>query len=416
MGVVVREAKWYRDKQQLQEALDRYGSWQNVSEATKVAVTTLKSSAAALGVKASRSEVPGVKNNGDEAEIVLPPGVDLGDVGAMMKRHGLDPNEWDVRSVTLNKWDAFVDGCVTEMRQVKAFLHRVPRLSLLSPAVEVRERKPTVVKPSVGPDLWVFTSCWQAPYHDEGFHRAFCAWLSVNKPKHGVDLGDLLDLPTVSKHRDNPAYFAGVQECVNTGYRLLAERHDACRSTRWRLLEGNHDERLRSELLSRAERMYGIRPAVLPGDEPEEQVLSLRRLLHLDKLGVEFVQTPNGGNYEHAEIEVSENLVARHGWITGPNAGARTVEKVGRSVIVGHTHMQGVQLVPTYYRGRLETRLGVEVGCGCEVKPDGLGYAAQPRWVQGFATASVWPDGEFTVDLARYENGVIRWREQAIAA
>jgi len=49
-------------------------------------------------------------------------------------------------------------------------------------------------------------------------------------------------------------------------------------------------------------------------------------------------------------------------------------------------------------------------------RPDGLGYAAQPRWVQGFATASVWKDGSFTVDLARYEDGVVRWREQAVAA
>jgi len=75
-----------------------------------------------------------------------------------------------------------------------------------------------------------------------------------------------------------------------------------------------------------------------------------------------------------------------------------------------------VQPVPKYHRGKLETLVGVEVGCGCEVKPDGLGYAAQPRWVQGFATANVWKDGSFTVDLARFDDGVLRWRDQSIAA
>lgn len=408
--------KWYADKQQLQSALDRHGSWEAVARATGVAATTLKSAASRAGITASKADAPGVVVNSDDAIITLPPGVELGELRDMISHHGLNPDEWLVTNVSLNKWDGQTADGIETFRQVKASLRKLPRMVALFPAGDVRERKPVTIKRTKRPELWVFTSCWQAPYHDEAFHRAFCGWLAENKPDHGVDLGDLMDLPTVSKHRDNPAYFASVQECVNTGFRLLSERHDASPSTRWRLLEGNHDERLRTELLSRSERMYGIRPATLPGDPPLDQVLSLRRLLHLDRLGVEFIATPDGGNYEHAEVQVAETLVARHGWITGPNAAARTVEKVGRSVIVGHTHMQGIQPVPRYYRGQLETLIGVEVGCGCEVKPDGLGYAAQPRWVQGFATASVWPDGEFTIDLARFENGVLRWRDLRVAA
>lgn len=414
----MRSPEWYDDPVVLAERRAVYGSWEKLSRATGVPATTLKSAASRLNVEAfrSREERPGARVDGDTAEVALPPGVELGDLDEMMRHHGLSPDEWTVERVMLNRWDAQQDGEIIQMRQVKVSLRRRLKLAILLPAGDVKQRKPAVVKRTRKPELWVFTSCWQAPYHDEGFHRAFCGWLAENKPEHGVDLGDLMDLPTVSKHRDNPAYFAGVQECVDAGFRLLAERVDASPSTRWRLLEGNHDERLRTELLSRAERMYGVRPAVLPGEAPEEQVLSLRRLLHLDRLNIEFVNTPLGGNYEHAEVEVSEGLVARHGWLTGPNAGARTVDKVGRSVIVGHTHMQGVQLVSRYHRGKLETLVGVEVGCGCVVKPDGLGYAAQPRWVQGFATASVWPDGSFTVDLARFEDGLLRWREQEIAA
>lgn len=417
------EVKWYReeDGKQLAEALLQYGSFAEVAKATRVPVTTLKSAARDFGIvsyghKGGRENKPGFAVSGDSAEVVLPPGVKLGDVREMIVGHGLDPDEWDVTNVVVNQWDSIVDGEVTPMRQLKVFLRRRVTLAQLFPAKPLPViRFPKVEKPKRDGELWVFTSCWQAPYHDEAFHKAFCKWLNVNRPDHGVDLGDLMDLPTVSKHRDNPAYFASVQTCVDTAYRLLHERREASPGTEWSLLEGNHDERLRTELLLRAERMYGVRPAQV-GETPEREVLSMRSLLHLDALNINLVSTPNGGNYEHAEVRVSEQLVARHGWLTGPNAGARTVEKVGTSVIVGHTHMQGVQIVPRWYRGRLDTMIGVEVGCGCRVDADGLGYAAQPRWVQGFATAWVWENGEFTVDLARFEDGHIRWGAQRIAA
>lgn len=412
--------KWWLDPARLAEGLAEHKTFVALSIATGVNVSTLKTAAKrpeAFGfVKGRGLEKPAVLVDNDSASIVLPPNVDLGDIREMILHHKLDPDEWTVRDVTLNKWDAFVDGEVTPMRQVKVFLKRVVLWSQLFPAVDPKPLVFPASKPRKdGPQLWVFTSCWQAPYHDEKFHKAFCRWLNEVKPDHGVDMGDLLDLPSVSKHRDNPAYFASVQECINAGYRLLHDRRSACPDTKWRLLEGNHDERLRSELLSRAERMYGVRPGVLPGELPEDEVLSLRKLLHLERLDVEFINTPNGGNYEHSQVKVSDSLVARHGWLTGPNAGSRTVEKIGLSVIVGHTHMQGIQIVPRYEKGVLETLIGVEVGCGCEVKPDGLGYAAQPRWVQGFATACVWPNGEFTIDLARFKDGVIRWRNMEIS-
>jgi hypothetical protein len=42
----------------------------------------------------------------------------------------------------------------------------------------------------------------------------------------------------------------------------------------------------------------------------------------------------------------------------------------------------------------------------------GLGYAVAPDWMNGFATAHVWPDGTFKIELATYVNGVLYYGDK----
>jgi hypothetical protein len=42
----------------------------------------------------------------------------------------------------------------------------------------------------------------------------------------------------------------------------------------------------------------------------------------------------------------------------------------------------------------------------------GGGFAMNPNWQQGFVTATVWPDGEFTYDLARFDGTSLFWRDR----
>ena len=41
-----------------------------------------------------------------------------------------------------------------------------------------------------------------------------------------------------------------------------------------------------------------------------------------------------------------------------------------------------------------------------------LGYTVAPDWQQGFATATIYPDGTFKLDLATYVNNTLYWRDQ----
>ncbi|CAB4183435.1 hypothetical protein UFOVP1084_63, partial [uncultured Caudovirales phage] len=112
---------------------------------------------------------------------------------------------------------------------------------------------------------------------------------------------------------------------------------------------------------------------------------------------------PNGG-YQHAQMNINSKLVVRHGWLTGANAPAKSLQGVDFSLIVGHTHKQSItkRLIHDH-EGRVREQVAVETGCLCRLE-GGLGYAVDPNWAQGFAVATTWEDGGFNVELATIKN------------
>lgn len=399
---------WYDDASELQRRVVEAGSFAQCSRQTGVPTTTLKSAwndRHKLPPLATftMGDKPGVKVNGDEAEITSARGEQI-DADSLMARHGFSPDDWWVRDAVVNEWTM---GDTTN-QQVKLMLRRKVPLELLTPASDVRPIRAPQKPDRSKPQLVVFVGDEQEPYSDPDLKAAFLRWLMFNKPDQGVHLGDLLDFPTISRHRDNPAYAATPQECLNAGYATLRAYREASPTTAWKLLRGNHDDRLRGEQLARAERIYGLRPADID-TEKFEQALSLRNLLHLDALGIEY--HGDDGQYEHTEIEVAPNLVARHGWITGQNSAEKTLRKVGCDVVVGHTHRQQITWLTETRRGETLVTQAVEAGCMCRID-GGLGYTVSPQWQNGFATAVVWPDGSHVIELATFVDGVLRWRDQ----
>lgn len=353
---------------------------------------------------------------GDTATVYVDP-VDLGDIEGLLRSRNLDPDEWVVTSATLNEWDGPVAGGGTQvLRQLKVTLKRAPRLILAAPAVHVPPVRPRPgtrrSRRADQPRVTVVEGDHQAPYHDPDLDVAACKLIADVGPAEHVLLGDTMDLPTISKHADHPAAQAKVQECIQAGYELVRRRRDAHPDARCRKLKGNHDWRLESELLVRAERLYGIKPADT-GDGPEVDALSLRRLLHLDALGVELVEDPRG--WEHAEVELvpgPQGLVVRHGWLTGENSAKRSVHKRGRSMIVGHGHAR-------------EHWFGWDPSAECERQAVMAGtmslardhrfphFAVADLWLQGLVVVTVWPDGEFQVEHARWDGKRLRWRDRS---
>lgn len=367
-------------------------------------------------------EPAGLRVTEDEAVIIEPPTMrpKLGDIGKLIRDRGLDPEEWVVVSTTLNEWDGMTgkqrNNELVRLKQWKVTLRRAPHLILASPAVHVPRIK--TVAPRLYPDLpemIVVEGDHQAPYHDPALHEASLGFLRELSRKHSltehVFLGDTGDFPTISRHADHPAATAGVNDVIQSCYDLLRDKREAAPQARARKLKGNHDWRVESELLLRAERMYGIKPADTKNG-PELPALSLRRLLHLDALGIELVEDPRG--WEHGEIELvpgTGGLVVRHGWLTGANTAKRSLEKRGRSLIVGHTHSREHLYLWDPSSG-IERQAAVAGTMSLTRDKRFPHYAVCDDWLPGFVVVSRWPDATFAIEHVRWDGHTLSWRDK----
>lgn len=375
--------------------------------------------------QAPRGERPrlSTEKKGDEvrAEVVGKASPELSTPEDVMRERGLDPDDWDIVSVKVNEWDSMTsdkasgDNRVVKMRQLTVNLvRRKPEPPFLRAA---RPDGPTYRRPlprfgDADTRKVVFTGDQQAPFHDETLHELFCQWLEHNQPGEGVLIGDTVDFPDISRHRYNPERSATVQQCVDTGYRLLKDYRESSSDTYWMVLPGNHDERLRNTLIDWSVELYGVTRARVESDEQEPPVLGVEHLLRLDELGIDYVD-PNG-QYDQAQVNLSPYLAARHGWLAVKGSGAsalKTLEHLGYSIVVGHTHRQSIVHQTKHdINGSTTTLVGCETGCMCNL--DGLGYSVAPDWQNGFATATIWPDGVFKIDLATYFDGTLAYQDQ----
>lgn len=336
----------------------------------------------------------------DDAEVTVET-EHLGDLEGLVKSKGLDPDEWYVTA--LKVWETYHGD-----KRTTVLLRRRIAIAVISPATHVPAlARPVPVKPPKGkPELIVIEGDHQAPYHDPGLDACATEFVREMQPVEHVFLGDGMDFPTISRHPDHPAATASPQECVDAYYHILRRRADAAPNAIRKKLKGNHDWRLEQEILTRSERLAGLKPA---GEAVD--ALSVRRLLQLDALGVELVEDLRG--WQHAEVELvpgGNGLVVRHGFVTGANTGGRTLQKLGRSMIVGHDHGKEHHWRLTYPKRRLQQ--GVVAGTmsrNDEVFPH---FATNPNWHQGFVTVERWPDGSFVIEHAIYHNGELFWRDR----
>ena len=325
------------------------------------------------------------------------------DPDVLMRELGIPEDKWDVSGATvLRKGD-------DPNYQLTMRLRRKQGSTFITPAVHVPPvKKATRAKFGKGePRLVAIAADQQAPYHDPVAHELFLKWLEEFKPDEVVLAGDTIDLPDLSRHPSNPEWHVPAQECIDVGYRLLRDMVEAAPAAEFHKLLGNHDDRIRLLLIAKAAKLYGLTPAVTPEEPVQDHAMSVRRLLHLDALGINLIQPD--GNYTHAQHWIAPKLAVRHGWLTGQGTAEKSLKNIDYSMIVFHTHAQTMFQKTTHtHDGRLARQIGVEGGAMCKVK-GGIGYAVDPGWQQGFVTAWVWPDGRFQVDFARVEDDELFW-------
>lgn len=258
----------------------------------------------------------------------------------------------------------------------------------------------------------------QVPHNDLCMEDCLLQLVAELQPDILIDLGDQGDNPTISSYLKNPKWNAELNECIQATTELNYYRRRACESMEMIVLASNHDtERVKNYVLSKAPDLYGVQRGMFHGEEDPEKVLTWGYLTKMDLLNIKLIGE-DGDSYQHANHIISQGapdvpgLAVEHGSVTGKSAMLKAVENTNYSMFFGHTHHAGME-TKTVYDTDGEPHFIYSFNTGTMAKLKGsLGFAKRAQWVNTFCTYQLWPDGRFTVDFAKYENGELFWRDK----
>jgi predicted phosphodiesterase len=201
-----------------------------------------------------------------------------------------------------------------------------------------------------------------APYHDEEAYSVAMAFQRVFQPHHTWLLGDFLDFYQLSRFDKNPRRALELQQDIDAARVLMARVREATPNGRITLVKGNHEDRLRRYLWTKAAELSGLRALDVP------------TLLGLKDLNVEYV--------ESGQVRVAD-LIIKHGTLVRARSGYTAtgeLDKAGLSGVSGHTHRLG----QVCRRTEAGSTTWIEAGCLCDINPEYLmGNTAD--WQHGLA-------------------------------
>ncbi len=235
------------------------------------------------------------------------------------------------------------------------------------------------------------------PFHDR---RVLDLALQISEAEQ-VDsvefIGDWLDMSEFStKFTPEPEFYWTTMPALLEAAWWLGQFHFVPTK---RLLEGNHERRIRDWTNQYARAAYALRPV----DELELPAsLSIERLIPMEKLGVEYkVGYPANGYWLNANVFMEHGDVVRSA--AGATAGA-VINKSTYTTVFGHIHRR--ELVSR----RIQTRDGDAFqtafcpGCACRVDGVVPGSTPKDQWQQGLGLIEYTDDRENIIPIA-VQNG-----------
>ena len=218
----------------------------------------------------------------------------------------------------------------------------------------------------------VILSDLQQPFTDKKSLAAVEHFMVDVRPDEIIYDGDIVDFPTLSDHAQDPGLSKGqLLDTIETVCDMF-RRHQALFTGDqpvYRWLAGNHEDRLRRFLWTRARELWGVDSLTIPS------------LFHLDRheAPIPFTEYDEGVVIRDVFQIVHGTIVRKH---SGDSARAM-FDKYHMSGVSGHTHRLG-----TYYkRAWKETYVWAENGCLCDINPRAAWskhWARFPDWQQGF--------------------------------
>ena len=226
----------------------------------------------------------------------------------------------------------------------------------------------------------VILSDIQIPFQDQPVLELVYRFIDLWQPDTLIINGDLVDFYSLSQFDKDPLKVDRVVEEV-TGVANFFERTKIVQNRIW--LGGNHEDRWRKTLWKMQQFGPGakavLQALVNAAEATEDADAAFRFIFSTKKMDVTYWP------YGHYMILAHNNLVVTHGFRLSQHSAYSAkmhIERLGRSVIVGHTHRQGV-----YRNSNLRGTHGAwENGCLCRLDPD---YVQFPNWQQGFSIVTI---------------------------
>nr|WP_104183769.1 metallophosphoesterase [Mycobacterium avium] len=218
----------------------------------------------------------------------------------------------------------------------------------------------------------------QMPYDDRKALKALIRYIGDTQPDEVIHIGDLMDFPQPSRwNKGTAGEFEGsvFEDCEQAKKRFLEplrEVYDGPVGVH----EGNHDERARTYLAKYA-------PALA-----ESGAFNIETLLDFDGFGVELLPEFN---------KIAPGWITTHGHrgqISLSRIGGQTAHnaaiKFDASVVMGHTHRQGISSSSRGFGGDVNRILtGVEVGHLMNQKLADYLKGGTGNWQLGFGLLTI---------------------------
>jgi predicted phosphodiesterase len=237
------------------------------------------------------------------------------------------------------------------------------------------------------------------PFHDP---QAISLCLQVIKsvtPDIIIINGDFIDFFAISRFDRSPQRKLMLGEEIKEARKVLQQFKFQCDPHKWIFLMGNHEERLRHYLWTKAPELSSLE---------ELHVANLLGLTDGDWIVLDYTDTPQPVGYDVVPTVHFPELFITHGdkiRMSGNTVNlARSIFlKVLRNFVVGHWHRADTY-IQMDYQGK--SRGGWVVPCLCYQRPH---WDSGRIWNQGLAVVEMNQRGFFKVDIVSFirENGSI---------
>ena len=174
----------------------------------------------------------------------------------------------------------------------------------------------------------------QIPFQDPQAFDRFQLAVTETNPDNIVFVGDMVDLPSMSRWSQRSEWVGSTQGAIDTYHSFLAQTRANAPNANISVVHGNHEQRLDDYVRKNAAEALGLKRA---NAAKELAVLTLQYLVRYDELDINSID-----GYPNGTLWLEDDLKATHGTnvAKGGSNAAKYLREERESTLYGHTHRQ----------------------------------------------------------------------------